>query len=136
MVEPGDGGSSQSSDASTSDASSAPTLRSCIVDCEQKHPKAAAQSKQLDTTCFLAGECEPVCNDLKPGKLYSPTEVDGGGCNTVGADSYPITTTSQECSDCLNTAPSCCAQWIEIFASTEGRALNACTNECYTKFTK
>jgi hypothetical protein len=106
----------------------------CISACQAKYPAAEAKNKQLDATCFLGGTCSASCNDLKPGKLFQPTEVDGGGCDTVTPDSYPITTTSQACSDCLNTTPTCCSQWISIFSSTDGRALNTCTNVCYTDF--
>jgi len=106
----------------------------CIAVCETTYPAAAAKGKALDTSCFLGGVCEHVCNDLKPGTLVKPTEVDGGGCDTVKADSYPITTTSQACSDCLNTTPTCCTQWIAIFSSMDGRALNTCANQCYTNF--
>ncbi len=105
----------------------------CIAACEVQYPKAADKSHQLDATCFLGGSCEPVCNHLKPGPLLEPTVVEGG-CDTVAAKSYPITTTSQACSDCLSTTVTCCTQWTDIFGSTDGRALNACANKCFTDF--
>ena len=119
-------------DSSVSDAP-ALTLDSCISGCGAKYPAADAKNKQLDATCFLGGACESVCNNLKAGKLFEPN-VDAGGCDTASVDSYPITTTSQACSDCLSATATCCAQWISIFGSTDGRALNACSNDCYTKF--
>jgi hypothetical protein len=108
-----------------------PTLASCIADCGMKYPAAAAKNKQLDATCFLGGACEPVCDNLTSGKLFEPSKVDGGGCNTAGAMSFPIATPSQVCSDCLNTNAACCAEWISIFSSVEGQALNTCSNTCY-----
>ncbi len=107
----------------------------CITACEKQHPVATAKNKTLDATCFLGGVCESVCNDLKSGTLVQPTKVDGGvTCDTVTPDSYPITTTSQACSDCLDTTATCCTQWISIFSSTDGRALNTCTNTCFSTF--
>jgi predicted small lipoprotein YifL len=115
----------------------APTNQAeCVATCEAKYPKSAAQNKTLDSTCMLAGTCEPVCNDLIPGKNYEPTVNPDAGvvCDTAKADSYPILTPSAACSTCLASSPVCCNLWIAIFSSTEGKALNACANTCYSSF--
>lgn len=108
----------------------------CVAACEAKYPKSAAQNKTLDNTCFVAGTCEPVCDNLVAGKNYQPTVVPDAGpvCDTVKANSYPVSTPSQACSDCVATTPACCNLWIAIFSSDDGKALNACSNTCFSTF--
>ena len=120
-------------------AASPPTDQaSCVAACETAHPTAQAKNKNLDATCFLGGACEPVCNDLKyTGKNFTPTDVDGGVvCDTAKAGAFPIATPSQACSDCLANNASCCSQWNALFGSADGQALNACSTDCFVKFTK
>lgn len=110
------------------------TLATCLTACETASPKATAQNKQLDA-CFVGAACGNVCNGLGNSKtLYAPTADAGASCDTAAVDSYPITTAKQECSDCLATNAPCCAIWISIFGSAEGRALNTCANTCYSKY--
>lgn len=108
----------------------------CVAVCESKYPKQAGQNKQLDNSCFLAGSCEPACNGLVVGKNYQPSvDPDAGPtCDTVKANSYPISTPSQACSDCLASTPTCCSLWIAIFSSDDGKALNSCSNNCFSQF--
>ena len=115
----------------------------CIALCEKQHPKAASLSVSLDKECFLGGACEPVCNNLgTSGTLHQPTDQDGGTfCDTKKAQSFPITTYSQACSDCINTNARCCSLWTQLFGAdatgaNDGQALNNCANACYTKFPK
>jgi len=107
----------------------------CIAVCETKYPTAAVDSATLDNTCLLAGACEPVCNNLAGGgELKFPSADAGVVCDTAAANSYPIGTPSQACSDCLATTQTCCDLWIKIFGSTEGQALNKCAHDCWEKF--
>lgn len=119
------------------DAAAPQTLATCIAACSAKYPAASVQNKQLDATCFLGGACEPVCNDLKAGKNFLPDAPVGDAgvvCDTVKANSFPISTPSLECSNCLANNAGCCALWIQIFSSSQGQGLNDCSNTCYSSF--
>lgn len=133
-----DGGTVDSSTATTPPMPpSGPTNKAeCVSVCEVKYPKPAALNKTLDSTCFLAGVCEGDCNDLVAGKNYLPTADPDAGptCDTAKANSYPISTPAQKCSDCIARTPACCNLWIAIFGSDDGKALNACSNACFTSF--
>ncbi len=113
----------------------APTLATCIAACEAKHPASATLNAKLDSTCML-GSCEPVCNGLGTGKGVGADPDAGAVCDTAAANSYPIVTPSAACSTCLATTPACCTLWISIFGSVDGQALNACSNKCYSDFSK
>jgi len=127
---------------SSSDAGSPtpPTNQAtCIAACELSHPKAAALGKQLDATCYLAGVCEPSCNNVPPGKNFpAASNADAAapvacpGQFAEGVD--PIMTPSAACSTCLAETPACCTLWVSIFGSPEGRDLNKCAVACYTNF--
>ena len=118
----------------------APTNQAeCITACEAAHPTSAALSHKLDATCYLAGVCEPVCNNVPPGKNFPPTnDADAAapvacpGQFAEGVD--PIMTPSAECSTCLANTPDCCKLWVDIFGSADGRALNKCAVKCFTDF--
>lgn len=108
----------------------------CLHACETQYPKAALLAKQLDV-CMTGeeGACTEVCNNLGTGvKLVEPDVDAGATCNTKAAKSYPITTASQACSNCLAGNAGCCKTWISIFSSEDGKALNTCANACYTNF--
>ena len=119
------------------DAAHTATQAECISACESTHPKAAALNKQLDNTCFLAGACEPSCNDLAPnGKLSGVTKDPDASAPVacvIGEGVDPIMTASTKCSDCLASVPACCSLWVAIFGSAEGRDLNKCAVACYSK---
>lgn len=107
----------------------------CIAVCEGQYPKAAVKNKSLDSTCML-GVCSNVCNDLVAGKNFPPdVDADAGVvCDTVKANSFPISTPSAQCSTCLANTPTCCTQWIAIFSSADGQALNGCAVNCFSNF--
>jgi hypothetical protein len=109
-----------------------------VTACEVKYPVPAAQNKQLDNTCFLAGVCEHVCNDLVPGgKLFpvSAPDPDGGvAACPIGEGIDPIMTLAQACTDCIAAQPACCKLWVDIFGSAAGRDLNKCATKCFTDF--
>jgi hypothetical protein len=113
---------------------------SCLAACSTQYPKAAAENNSLDSSCFLGGSCAAVCNDLPAsGKEFEPNVVadaDAGitVCDTATANSYPIDTPSQDCSNCLATNTTCCTLWISIFGSADGQALNACSINCFEKY--
>jgi len=133
--------SSSSGDVTPVDAGPhSPTNQAeCITACEAAHPTSAALSHKLDATCYLAGVCEPVCNNVPPGKNFPPTnDADAAapvacpGQFAEGVD--PIMTPSAECSTCLANTPDCCKLWVDIFGSADGRALNKCAVKCFTDF--
>jgi len=131
------------SDTSLSDSSShVPTNQAeCVSACESNHPKATTLSKQFDAACYLAGACEPVCNNIPAGKNFPPvSDVDAAApvaCPAqFGEGVDPIMTPSAACSTCLANTPACCTLWVAIFGSADGRDLNKCANACFTKFTK
>lgn len=110
----------------------------CVAACETKYPVPAAQNHQLDSTCFLGGVCEHVCNGLVPGgQLFPVSAVDpdsGVLACPIGEGTDPIVTLSQDCSNCIATEPSCCKLWVDIFGSVAGRDLNKCAVKCFTDF--
>jgi hypothetical protein len=125
----------QPSDNGTSTPDAGPTNQaSCVAACETKYPAAAQEGHAFDTSC-MTGVCEAVCDNIgASGQDFAPDPDAGSACNTNAAMSYPIKTPSVACSDCLATHDSCCKQWITIFGSTEGQALNACSNTCFSSF--
>jgi hypothetical protein len=95
---------------------------------EAAHPLAAALSKNIDA-CFT-GACSASCDGLAySGKLYNPTSADAGFACT-GTNSDPIAVVSAGCADCV--AANCCAQWVAVFSTQDGRDLNKCAVECYS----
>jgi hypothetical protein len=105
-----------------------PTQLDCLAACEAAHPLAAALSKNIDA-CFT-GACSASCDGLAySGKLYNPTSADAGFACT-GTNSDPIAVVSAGCADCV--AANCCAQWVAVFSTQDGRDLNKCAVECYS----
>lgn len=123
-------------DASVSVVDAGPTNQAeCLAACEVKYPTAAAQSHQFDTSCMV-GVCGSACDNLGQGKNFYPSVDAGASCDTNAAGAYPIGTPSQACSDCLATTQTCCKQWVDLFGSKNGQALNQCANTCWTTFSK
>lgn len=110
----------------------------CLTACEAKYPTAAADSHQLDNTCFFGAACGAVCDNLGSGENHTPSADAGAMCDTAKAGSYPIAVPggdrAQGCADCLASTPTCCTLWIKIFSSAEGQQLNSCANACWSKF--
>jgi hypothetical protein len=150
-----------SDDASAVDASadisvdSGPmTQAQCLGACQAQYPVAQAQSDAFDKSCMF-GVCKPVCDNLMAtGKDYPPDLdgsvfpipanddaglVDAGTvqtfvCDTNAGMSFQISTPSVLCSDCISNTKTCCDQWIALFSSVQGQALNACANTCFANF--
>lgn len=134
-----DGGvASPVADGGSKDAGPKPPTNQaeCIAACEVQFPKAAATAKKVDQ-CFVAGACEPVCNNLGNAKEFFEPDLAADGtmvCDTKKASSDPIVTGSKDCSNCIAGNVECCGLWTSIFGSIDGRGLSMCANACYTKF--
>lgn len=125
-----DSGSTQdagsSSDASQDANDYLPKMQAeCIAICEREHKVGASLAAEIDK-CW-AEKCDPACTHdmVATGVLYTPA---AGDCVE------PVKTPGQACSDC--TAANCCAAWDGTFGHPDGKALNLCVGECYTKFPK
>lgn len=106
----------------------------CLATCEVSHPNAAQMNRDLDAQCFFGGSCENACNNIGQGQNFTPSPVASAQCNTEAAGSWPVSTPSLQCSDCVATTPACCNLWVSLYGSAEGQALSQCAHDCWDHF--